>query len=437
MKRSRLWLLRRFSALAISVVLLLTLAACGGQAPRSAEPGPTPADASTPAAAQPAPAAAPAQPAPAAKPLKIGMIATTSGPVATWGEQDLRGFRLGLEYAPKGTNKVLGRPLELIVEDDGANPGVSVQKARKLVTVDGADILVGPPMSANAIAVMDVAREFQKVHILPNASADAITGGNFSRYSFRTGRAISQEYLLMARYVAENLGKKVVLFGPDTTLIHQASAGFEKALKAFGATEVTVIYAPAELVDFNPYLQRIIDLKPEVLVPMPVGTNWEISLPQQMHQVGIFSRMSVAGTALISGGLKALGDAGIGMVQPVVYYYTLYDNPVNKWLVEEHQKRFNGPPEVFTGQAFAAGIALVRGLEKAGTIEAEGLIAALEGLEFDTAKGPMVIRKEDHQGLQAIPVTKLVKDPKYDHPVPEVIFTVSREAAAPPIAVKR
>ncbi len=420
---------RPLGALAATVLMTLSLAACGQPAAQPDAAGKAPAGSGAPAGAQtPAPASA--------KPLKVGMVVTTSGPVATWGEQDLRGFKLGVEYATKGTNQVLGRPIQLITEDDGANAGQAVQKARKLVEMDGAEILVGPPTSGAAIAVMDVAREFKKLHLLPNASADNITGDKFSRYTFRTGRAISQEFMLMSKYIAQNLGKKIVLFGPDTTFVRQSAEGFQKALKAFGATEVATVYAPADVADFNPYLQKIMDLKPEVLVPMPVGTNWEVSLPQQMHQVGIFSKMTVAGTALISGGLKALGDAGIGMVQPVIYYYTLYDNPTNKWLVDEHQKRYGGPPEVFTGQGFAAGVALVRALEKATTTEAEALIKAMEGLEFETAKGTMSIRKEDHQGLQAIPITKLVKNPKYDHLVPELVVTISAQDAAPPITAK-
>lgn len=443
MKRATTLRIKRLLAVTVACLLLLSAAGCGKPAP-SAQPSPAPAatPAPAPAASPSAPAAqtkqpAAAEPAPAGPPLKIGVIGTTSGPVATWGEQDVRGFQLGVEWATGGANAVLGRPLQIIIEDDAGNAGQAVQKARKLLEVDGAEILVGPPMSGAAIAVMDVAKEFDVVHILPNASADAITGENFSRNTFRTGRAISQEYMIMAKYIAENLGKKVVLFGPDTTFIHASAAGFEQALQAFGATEVTVLYAPPDTVDFNPFLQRIIDAAPEVVVPMPVGTNWEVSLPQQMQQAGIFNRMKVAGTALLSGSLKALGDAGIGMVQPVVYYYSLYDNPINQWFVEAHQQRFGTPPEVFTGQGFAAGVAMVRALEGAGSTDTEALIAVLEGLEFESPKGTIVIRAEDHQGLQEIPVTELVKDPAFDHPVPRIIHTISREEAAPPLKVNR
>ena len=79
------------------------------------------------------------------------------------------------------------------------------------------------------------------------------------------------------------------------------------------------------------------------------------------------------------------------------YYYGFPKNPVNDWLVAEHQKRFNGPPDFFTAGGMAAGIAVVEALKKAGSTDTEKLIAAMEGLSFDTPKGKMTFRKEDHQ----------------------------------------
>ena len=77
-------------------------------------------------------------------------------------------------------------------------------------------------------------------------------------------------------------------------------------------------------------------------------------------------------------------------------------NPMNDWLVAEHQKRFNAPPDFFTAGGFAAASAAVAALEKAGGTDTEKLIAAMEGMTFDTPKGQMTFRKEDHQALQVM-----------------------------------
>ena len=73
---------------------------------------------------------------------------------------------------------------------------------------------------------------------------------------------------------------------------------------------------------------------------------------------------------------------------------------MNDWLKAEHQKRFNAPPDFFVAGGFAAASAVVTALQKAGSTDTEKLIAAMEGMSFDTPKGTMTFRKEDHQALQ-------------------------------------
>jgi len=76
-------------------------------------------------------------------------------------------------------------------------------------------------------------------------------------------------------------------------------------------------------------------------------------------------------------------------------------NKVNDWLVAEHKKRFGGQvPDFFTAGGMAAGIAVVEAIKKAGSTDTEKLIAAMEGLSFESPKGTMTFRKEDHQAMQ-------------------------------------
>ena len=93
------------------------------------------------------------------------------------------------------------------------------------------------------------------------------------------------------------------------------------------------------------------------------------------------------------------------------YYYEIPKNPVNDWLVAEHKKRFNAPPDFFTAGGMAAGIAVVDALKKAPSGDTEKLIAAMEGMEFMTPKGNMSFRKEDHQAMQSMYHFKIKVDP--------------------------
>jgi branched-chain amino acid transport system substrate-binding protein len=80
---------------------------------------------------------------------------------------------------------------------------------------------------------------------------------------------------------------------------------------------------------------------------------------------------------------------------------------MNDWLVTEHQKRFNQPPDLFTAGGFITAAAIVAGLKATNSADTEKLIAAMEGLEFDTRKGKITFRKEDHQSMQAQYVFKM------------------------------
>ncbi|MBI4627337.1 MAG: ABC transporter substrate-binding protein, partial [Candidatus Rokubacteria bacterium] len=153
----------------------------------------------------------------------------------------------------------------------------------------------------------------------------------------------------------------------------------------------------------------------------------------------VASRLDKHGITLTSGGnvldvLKALKAMGLeGMVGGLYYYYEIPKNPLNDWLVREHRKRFNAPPDFFTCGGFAAAMAVVTAIQKAGSTDTEKLIAAMEGMEFQTPKGRMIFRKEDHQALQSMYAFKFVSKPDVPWLVPQLTRELSPAETAPPI----
>jgi branched-chain amino acid transport system substrate-binding protein len=126
-----------------------------------------------------------------------------------------------------------------------------------------------------------------------------------------------------------------------------------------------------------------------------------------------------------------------GMEGATYYYYDIPKNDVNTWLVTEHQKRFNAPPDFFTAGGFASAMAVVAAVQKAKSLDTEKLIAAMEGLEFDTPKGKMVFRKEDHQALQSMYHFKIKSDPAVAWGIPELVRELKIEDMQVPIQNKR
>jgi branched-chain amino acid transport system substrate-binding protein len=111
---------------------------------------------------------------------------------------------------------------------------------------------------------------------------------------------------------------------------------------------------------------------------------------------------------------------------------------VNDWLVAEHQKRFNAPPDFFTCGGMSAAMAVVEALRKTGgDTSTEKLIAAMEGMSFDSPKGKMTFRKEDHQAMQSMFHFRIKVDPAVAWGIPELVREIKPEEMAVPVRNKR
>ncbi|MCL6640317.1 MAG: ABC transporter substrate-binding protein [Candidatus Rokubacteria bacterium] len=120
--------------------------------------------------------------------MKIGLVQGLTGAFEVYAKQVVDGVRLGL-----GTSEVLGREIQVIVEDDQLKPDVAKRLVTKLYADDKVDLVVGTTSSAAALAVLPVAAEFKKLIIVEPAVADSITSEHWNRYVFRTGRNSGQD----------------------------------------------------------------------------------------------------------------------------------------------------------------------------------------------------------------------------------------------------
>ena len=193
----------------------------------------------------------------AAEPIKIGLIQGLSGPYEVYGKQEITGFKMGLEYATKGTNKILGREVKLIIEDTQLKPARGKMLLTKLYSDDKVDIAVGPTSSAVALAALPVAKEFKKILIVEPAVADSITGSAWNRYIFRTGRNSGQDAIANAAAVSKP-GVSIATIAQDYAFGRDGVAAYKKAVEKFGGKIVHEEYADPKATDFTAPLQRII-----------------------------------------------------------------------------------------------------------------------------------------------------------------------------------
>ncbi|MFH0788071.1 MAG: substrate-binding domain-containing protein [Pseudomonadota bacterium] len=374
----------------------------------------------------------------AAEPIKIAQVVGATGALEAYAKQSINGFQLGLEYATKGSMKILDRPIKIIIKDTQGKPDVGKQMLTEAFKDDKVDLAVGGVSSAVALAMLPVAKEFKKVFLVEPAVADSITGSDWNRYIFRTGRNSSQDAVSNALAVAKP-GVFIATLAQDYAFGRDGVKAYKEAAEAKGAKVVHEEYAPINTTDFTASVQRIIqamkDLKGEkyiFIIWAGKGNPFQIAQMKLDERYGI--KITTGGNILAA---LALYKPLVGMNGAIYYYYDSPKNPINDWFVKEHEKRFHAPPDFFTCGGFAAAVAVVDGLTKAGSTDTEKLIKAMEGMHFQTPKGEMVFRPEDHQALQSMYVFKIKVDPNVKWAIPELVRELTWKDMNIPIRTKK
>src|SRR5271167_280404 len=370
--------------------------------------------------------------------LKIALIYGRTGPLEAYAKQTETGLRLGFEYATKGTMEIDGRKIVIITKDDQSKPDLAKTALAEAYEDDGVDLAIGTTSSAATLAMLPVAEEHKKILLVEPAVADDITGSKWNRYIFRSARNSSQDAVSNAVAIGKP-GVYIATLGQDYAFGRDGVAAFKEALAKTGATLDAEEYAPPATTDFTAPAQRLFDALKDKQGRKIIWIIWA-GAGDPLDKLGDLDPGRY-GVELSTGGniLPALVayKRFPGMEGAAYYYYGIPKNPINDWLVAEHQKRFNAPPDFFTAGGFSAAMAVVAAVEKAKSTDSEKLIAAMEGMEFDTPKGAMIFRKEDHQALQSMYAFKIKVDPNVAWAIPELTREIKIEDMDVPIRNKR
>jgi branched-chain amino acid transport system substrate-binding protein len=338
-----------------------------------------------------------------AKDVKIAHIYSRTGPLEAYGKQTQTGLVMGFEYATNGTMTVNGRKIVLIEKDDQGKPDLGKALLQAAYADEKVDLAIGPTSSGVALAMLPVAEEYKKVLLVEPAVADSITGDKWNRYIFRTGRSSSQDAISNAVTI-DQPGTTVATLAQDYAFGRDGVKAFKENLKQakVGHEE----YLPQNTTDFTAGFQRIIDSLKDKPGRKVIFVIWAGANPP-FAKLGDLELKKRYGIDVATGGniLPAMVPYNNfpGMEGATYYYYAFSKNQPNLWLVTNHYTRFKSPPDFFTAGGFSAAMAVVAALKKTNDdTSTDKLIAAMEGLTFDTPKGPMTFRKEDHQAMQSM-----------------------------------
>ncbi len=370
-----------------------------------------------------------------AKDIRIAFIYDKSGPLEAYVKQTQTGFYMGLDVGTNGTMTVAGRKIVVIERDSQGKPDVAKAQLAAAYADDKADIAIGATGSGPALAMLPVAEEYKKILLIEPAVADSITGERWNKYIFRTGRNSSQDAISNA-VVHDNAGVSIATMGQDNAFGHEGVKAFKGALKK--AKIVHEEYLPPATTDFTAGAQRIIDKLKDKPGRKLILIIWAGGNPFKIADLDL----KRFGIEIVAGGniLPAMSvyKNFPGMEGATYYYYDIPKNSMNDTMVSRHIAKFKSPPDFFTAGGFAAAMAVVTALKKTGgDTNTETLIKNMEGMSFDTPKGKMTFRSEDHQAMQSMFHFRIKIDPALAWAVPELVREIKPEEMNIPIRNKR
>lgn len=372
-----------------------------------------------------------------AQELKVALIAGKTGILEPYAKETETGFMMGLEYLTGGKMEINGRKLKVFVKDDQSKPDLGRTLLAEAYGDDKVDIAVGTSSSGSAIAMLPIAAEYKKILIVEPAVADAITGAKWNKYIFRTARNSMQDGLAAASTFRQG---SVAFLAQDYAFGKDAVAAGREALKLTGskATIVHEEFAPQNATDFTASAQRLFDKLKDAPQPRVLQIIW--AGPNPMNKIADM-KPERYGITLAPGGnilpvLKTWGPFA-GTEGTIYYYYDFPKNKMNDWFVAEHHKRYRKPPDMFTAGGFTAASAVHAALAKTGGGDTQKMIAAMEGMEFETPKGKMSFRKDDHQAMQPMYHFRIKKDQRNEWDLLELVREIPASELPVPIKNKR
>jgi branched-chain amino acid transport system substrate-binding protein len=321
-------------------------------------------------------------------------------------------YKKGWELAIEEINAkggVLGKKLEVVSRDDGANPGDAVRVADELITREGVNVIAGTFLSNIGLAVTEFAGKKQVFFLAAEPLTDKITWQNGNRYTFRLR---SSTYMQVAMLLPDALAakkKRWALVYPNFEYGQSAVAAFKELMKAQqpDIEFVTEQAPPLGKVDAGAVVQAIDDAKPDGIFNVLFGPDLA-KLVREGNTRDVFKNRTVI--SLLSGEpeyLDPLKDEA-----PVGWFVTGYPwdeitTPEHKAFVAAYQKRYNDYPRLGSVVGYVTMTSLAAGIAKAGSTDTDKLIAAFRGLKVASPFGPFEYRASDQQATMGAYVGKI------------------------------
>ncbi|MCE1236149.1 MAG: ABC transporter substrate-binding protein [Hyphomicrobiales bacterium] len=322
----------------------------------------------------------------AAGAIKVGLLLPASGTYAPLGEAIRRGAEL---YVKSKGGALAGRAIEFTALDDESAPPKAAELTNKLIFGEKVDVLMGTVHSGVAAAMVKIAREAGVTTLVPNAGADAITGGLCAPNVFRTSFANGQVGEATAKAMLAGGVKEAITCTWRYAAGEEMVAGFKRVFEAGGGKVVKDIALPFPDVEFQSALAEIAAAKPQAVYSFFAGGG-AAKFIKDFAGAGLKDKVQLWGPGFLTDGVEqAVGAAGDG-VKTVLHYADGLTNPEDAAFRKAFQAAYGVAPDVYAVQGWDAMHVLDVGLTAVGgdVAKKDALHAAMAGASFASPRGP-------------------------------------------------
>jgi len=324
--------------------------------------------------------------------VKLAVVGAHSGDLASYGLPTVNAAKLAVAKV-NAEGGVMGKQVELIVQDDQCKPELATNAATKVVS-EGADVVLGHICSGATKAALGIYKDADIICMSPSATNTALTASGDYPNFFRTIASDDDQAIVEYEFVLNTLGAKTV------AIIHDKGdygKGFATLVKDYieksGKAEVVLFEGVTPgAVDYTAVVQKVRRAKPDCVVfggYHPEASKIVTTMRKKRMKTPFLSEDGVKDDTFIKVARKYA--EGVYATGPI----DVSKNPIHLEAVEAHKKEFGSEPGAFFDNAYAAALALLNGIDKAGTTE---FAAVKKALQTEFVETPLGRIKFDSKG---------------------------------------
>jgi len=331
--------------------------------------------------------------------IKIGIVDTYTGPATTFTMDVLDGFKMAVEKI-NAKGGVLGKKIEYTTRDEKFKPDIGLAMAKELILKEKVDLLVGTINSATALAISDFIKKEKVPFFVTFSKSSKINMEKGHRYVFMMNEHTEMAGKAAALVLAKKPYVKYWIAGDDYEYGHAIADGVWNNLKKLKPQVQLLGQTWWKLgeADFTPYITQIVAAKPDFIIVATGGSgmvNFQKAAKATglSQQIPFYQHTAIEFSTLAPQGLNA--PEGVYGTANYLYYYP--DTPANRAFVDEFRKKYNRYPRIGALYGYMTAQFIAEGFKKAGKVDREALIKAVEGMSLDSPVGKLEIRTCDHQ----------------------------------------